>query len=403
MKVMQINGVFHRGSTGAIIDSIDQLLEKNGIDTVVCYGIGPREKNAIKFCYRYEQAIYRRVSKVIGLRYGFAPFSTRRLIKTIKKEAPDIVHLHSVNGNCLNIYSLLKWLKKNSISTVITNHAEFFYTGNCTSTYGCTRFQEGCLKCPHKKWATDGAIYCNTNRSWKKMKEAFDGFKKISIVSVSEYITRQSLKSPIVNQFRHETIFNGIDTNIFYPRNARSIKERHGIKINEKVLLFVTAEFSTDKNHLKGGYYFIKLAELMGHFPYKFVLVGSVKNIDESKYPNILFVGSVYEKNLLAEYYSMADVTLSLSKAESFGLTCAESLCCGTPVAGFKSGGANSISIQQYSFFTEVGNVKELADHLEEFIDLCANKKGIISSKARERYSDTKMGEQYMRLYKTML
>ena len=112
MKIVHINGVFKSGSTGAIISSINDLLKKNNIECVVCYGIGPKRNGAFKFCYRYEQALYRRVSKLIGLRYGFAPFSTLRLINFLKKSEADIVHLHSINGNCVNIHKLLKWLKK---------------------------------------------------------------------------------------------------------------------------------------------------------------------------------------------------------------------------------------------------------------------------------------------------
>lgn len=68
-----------------IISSINDVLKKNNIECVVCYGIGPKRNGAFKFCYRYEQALYRRVSKLIGLRYGFAPFSTLRLINFLKK------------------------------------------------------------------------------------------------------------------------------------------------------------------------------------------------------------------------------------------------------------------------------------------------------------------------------
>ena len=67
-------------------------IEKEKINYSICFGIGTKVKDGFKFCYRYEQALYRRVSKIISLRYGFAPFSTYRLLKYIDTYNPDIVH-----------------------------------------------------------------------------------------------------------------------------------------------------------------------------------------------------------------------------------------------------------------------------------------------------------------------
>jgi glycosyltransferase involved in cell wall biosynthesis len=43
--------------------------------------------------------------------------------------------------------------------------------------------------------------------------------------------------------------------------------------------------------------------------------------------------------NELTEYYNMADLTLIQSSEEGFGLSCLESLMCGTPVIAGKTGG----------------------------------------------------------------
>lgn len=215
MKVLQINGVIHQGSTGAIVDAISNYVKLCCDECMIAYGIGSKSDDGFKFCYRYEQALYRRCSMITGYRYGFAPISTKRLTKLIKQYKPDVVHLHSINGNCVNIFSLLNYLKKNKIATVITNHAEFFYTGNCTSTYGCTKYVEGCSECHNIKWASDSKFNHKTELAWKKMKQAFSDFENLHIVCVSQYSLLHSKMSPILGDYAHSVIINGINTDIF--------------------------------------------------------------------------------------------------------------------------------------------------------------------------------------------
>ena len=43
MKVLQVNCVYKKGSTGKIVYDIHTGLRKNGIESVVCYGRGQKE------------------------------------------------------------------------------------------------------------------------------------------------------------------------------------------------------------------------------------------------------------------------------------------------------------------------------------------------------------------------
>ena len=57
--------------------------------------------------------------------------STARLLHILRREAPDIVHLQCINGYFVNIFRLVRWLKRHRIPTLLTLHAEFPYTANC--------------------------------------------------------------------------------------------------------------------------------------------------------------------------------------------------------------------------------------------------------------------------------
>ncbi len=402
MKILQINGVIHQGSTGEIVDSINSYLDVKNIEHKTCYGIGKKCLDGFKFCYRFEQALYRRCSMITGFRYGFAPISTKKVINYIEKYNPDIVHLHSINGNCINLYKLIKYLKETNRITIITNHAEFFYTGNCTSTYGCKQYMTGCIECPHKIWASDYALFPKTHKAWIKMKNTFKGFTRGYMVSVSDYIKQSAESSPLVEDLHHVRILNGINIMTFKPTYTIDIKTQYNIGIDKKICVFVTSEFSKDKEHLKGGYWLLKVAKDMKKMNYHFLVVGN-SNEDEKAYDNISFIGRVYDKEILANIYSQADVALSFSKSESFGMTCSEALCCGTPVAGFKCGGMESIALSEYSRFCDYGDIKSFINNIIELTDIHKNESNIISNVSRETYSRERMAKQYFELYQEVI
>lgn len=88
------------------------------------------------------------------------------------------------------------------------------------------------------------------------------------------------------------------------------------------------------------------------------MIVGS--KLINSATNNVTFIPQIKNDKKLAYYYSMASVTVIASEKETFSLVTAESLCCGAPVVGFKCGGAESISLGEYSVFVEYGEVNEL-------------------------------------------
>lgn len=91
-----------------------------------------------------------------------------------------------------------------------------------------------------------------------KMKESFDGFENIAIVSVSKWLENRAKQSAI---FRHchakfITIENGLDLQSFVPLTINPLKEQFDGK--NPIILHVTPNF----NHpLEGGNYVIELAK----------------------------------------------------------------------------------------------------------------------------------------------
>lgn len=399
MKILQVNCVYKKGSTGKITYDIHSELLKQGIESVVCYGRGEKinEPHVYKTCGEVYSKINHLLSEFTGVMYGGCFFSTNKLIKIIKKEKPDVVHLQCINGYFVNIYRLVSWLKKHDIKTVLTLHAEFMYTANCGYALDCDKWQTGCGHCPRLKQETKSFLIDGTHKSWMKMKKAFDGFNdNLVVTSVSPWLMERTKLSPILNDKKHEVVLNGVNTDVFHFYDTAELRSQMGLN-GVKVIFHATPSFDDNINNIKGGYYVLKLAEKMLDENVKFVVAGDYP--DGLKVPsNVILLGKVSDQELLAKYYSMADVTLLTSKKETFSMVTAESLCCGTPVVGFKAGAPEQISIPEYSSFVDFGNIDLLREEVKKKIlsNILIDK---LILEANKKYSKNKMVVDYVGVY----
>ena len=399
MKILQVNCVYKKGSTGKITYDIHSELLKQGIESVVCYGRGEKinEPHVYKTCGEVYSKINHLLSELTGVMYGGCFFSTNKLIKIIKKEKPDVVHLQCINGYFVNIYRLVSWLKKHDVKTVLTLHAEFMYTANCGHALDCDKWQTGCGHCPRLKQETKSFFIDGTHKSWMKMKKAFDGFNdNLIVTSVSPWLMERAKFSPILNDKKHEVVLNGVNTDVFHFYDTSELRLQMGLN-GVKVIFHATPSFDDNIKSLKGGYYVMKLAEKMLDENVKFVVAGN--HPDGLKVPpNVILLGKVSDQELLAKYYSMADVTLLTSKKETFSMVTAESLCCGTPVVGFKAGAPEQIAIDDYSKFVTHGDISALYTVVCEMLNNNFSKQKIAHI-AQENYSKKTMVGNYVDIY----
>lgn len=316
MKILQVNCVYRKGSTGKIVYDIHTELQIRGIESVICYGRGDRmeEQNVYKFCSETEANISHLYANLGGLQYASAPFATWHLERIIIKEKPDIVHLHCINGFCVNIYQLLRFLAKSKIKTIVTHHAEFFYTGNCGHSLFCKKWMtnEGCNSCHDLRAATGSRTIDNTHRSWKLMREAFDSFDedKLHFTAVSPWVVERSMMSNVLKRYPCTCVMNGVDTSVFH--NVKDAMDTLQNKFpigNKDFVLHVTAFFSTNEKSLKGGRYIVQLARMM---PEQLFVVVASEVLDIDNLPsNILLWGRANGQKELAALYSVAKATVN--------------------------------------------------------------------------------------------
>lgn len=406
MKIANINFTYPVGSTGKLVQAIDCALRMNGSESLIYYGRGAkyRAPNVYKFCCEFEAKIHSLLVR-LGLRVelGGAKFATYRLINKLKKEKPDLVHIHCLNGSCVDLYQLLKYLSRYNIKTIITHHAEFYYTGVCAHAEDCVHFTNypGCGQCPRPQRATKQLWGDCTRKSWSKMKQSFTQFSPSSLmfIAVSPWVKFRSELSPIVRGFPCEVVLNGVDTKTFHRTQSSAILSKLSGSYKYH-LLFVTASFDMVADSNKGGNYIVELAKLMPECVFIVVAlhIGELNNLPS----NVVIWGKVHSQEKLAELYSSVDLSLIASKRETFSMIVAESLCCGTPVVGFNAGGPETITMESYSKFVEYGNIDAYRNAIYDMLDKPFDRE-VIAHEAASKYDIHLMTEKLFNIYKKMI
>jgi putative colanic acid biosynthesis glycosyltransferase len=406
MKVLIVNCVYAFGSTGKIVRDIASGLYQDGIEVVVAYGRGgaPEEKWAVvKLASEGVVKVQSVASKLTGDVYGCSPWSTRKLFKLIEKERPDVVNLHCINANTVNQAETIEYLKQHHIKTVLSIHAEFPYTGGCGHAYDCEQWKTGCHAC--MQFHTKGSqlprswFFNKTGMEWKRLSKAYDGFKELVVTCVSPWLVARAKQSPFFKGRKIVSVVNGLNDDVFRPRDPSRLRVQHDLE-GKKVVLHVTPNFYSS---IKGGMYVLELARRLEREYQDCRLIICGYRGDGKDLPNNV-IGIPFTRNQteLAEYYSLADVTLLTSKRETFSMVTAETLCCGTPLVAFKAGGPESIALEGGALFCDFGDADTLYRNLagvlngEITFDFSADE-------AQKKYSKQAMTDAYKQAYEDII
>ncbi len=397
MKITLIDVNYKSGSTGKIVFDLKGGLENEGHEVFVCYGRGPvcSEDKVVRFSTKVEVYFHAFMTRITGLTGFYSFFSTRKLLRAIKKNGPDIVHIHELHGYFVNIGPIMNYLKMKQIKTIWTFHCEFMYTGRCGYSYKCNRWKEHCGNCPQLS-EYPATYFFDFSRFMKRQKEKwFESFSNLKIVTPSNWLAHR-VKQSFLKDKPISVVYNGIDVvNTFYPRSVGiNTKIKYDIPEEARIVLSVAPGIMSDR---KGGEYVVQIAKQMIEENVFFVMVG-VDDLTKSFPKNIIPISRTENQNELAELYSLADIFLLTSMKETFSLVCAESLACGTKVVGFDSGAPTEIAPDGYGKFVPHGDINSLIELIREAL---VEDKEIQKCRdfAVKNYSKERMYEEYKKLY----
>lgn len=257
-------------------------------------------------------------------------FMTKKIVKRLREENPDIIHLHNLHGYYIYLPLLFRYLSQEFKGKIFwTFHDCWPITGHCAyfSAVDCEKWKEGCNHCPNKRVYPVSLFLDASKRNYEDKKKMFCSLNNMMIIVPSEWMA-QIVKTSFLHQYPVTVVNNGIDLKTFSYREPKDeLFIKYGIAREKKILLGVANIW--DKR--KGLNDFLSLAQILPE-DYQIVLVGlshpQIKKMPE----NIIGIQRTEYKEELAMLYSMSYIFINPSLEESFSLVTAEALACGTPV-----------------------------------------------------------------------
>lgn len=407
MKVVQVNVSYNHGGAGKIVKYIHDGLTERGIDSRVAFGRGEASNDArvFKMGLNWDVNLHALTARIIGINGFMSQISTYRLIKYLKNENPDIIHLHGLHGYYVNVAMLFNYLNKNRKPVLWTFHDEWAFTGKCGVFVDCFKWKVGCNHCPQKKEYPKSYFFDFSSYMWNKKKELFTNIERMIVVSPSKWLSND-IKNSYFSKYVCEVINNGIDaTSQFFDREKGMCRRKHGISQKDKIVLCVAYDLS---NPTKGTNYVLSLAKhLLDRTDIKIILIGWDKKNDEKikELTNVVTYPFTSNQDELAEFYTLSDVFLIPSLIENYPTTVLESMACGTPVVGFNVGGIPEQLSDGRGIIVEKGDETAL---LNAVLSVLNNTAGVVTKSVlidyiRKNNSITSMVNKYENIYLELL
>lgn len=400
-RIVYIN-LGNYGSTGKIVDGLSKLAKDKGYDVLKCYPGNDikkkKEPDDYVICSCIMKKINHRIAMYTGLLGCVSVLSTVRLIKKIKEFNPDIIHLHNLHGDFINLPILFNYIKRSNKKIVWTLHDCWAFTGRCPffQVSGCEKWKEGCAHCPFPRKTYPECCLDTSKAIWNLKRRIFTGVPNLKLVTPSRWLAELVTES-FLKEYQTEVIYNGIDLTVF-KSTPSDFKDKYGI--SERIIVLGVA---FNWNKYKGLDVFIELRKVLSE-KYCIVLVGTDEEIDSILPEGIISIHRTSSQRELAEIYTAADVFVNPTREEVLGLTNIEALACGTPVITFNTGGSPEC-IDIHSGYVINGKSADFLNELRKKIE------NICEAKTRERVQCLKRATifdgkekylQYIELYERL-
>ncbi len=362
MKILIVDcyGAIH--STGKITALQYRYLKQMGHDVRVCYR-GIREPHIdnpdfIPVAGKVEPVLGLLAARLTGYEGYTHPFATKRLINFTKGFNPDIVQLNILHGYYINSNQYISFLKEHNIKTCYSMLDEYPYMGKCAFSFSCAQFQTGCKGgCPEIKRHPKSWFFDRSKFIFEAKKKAYEGFKNI-VFTGPGWVVMRAKSSALLKGFRIEELDEPVDFGkTFYPRDTEALRKQLGIPKENKIIVTV-AQLSDSR---KGGIYVFQTAEkLLNRKDISFVFVGCDVE-SPMKLANMTTIPFVSSQDELAHYYSLGDLFICTSLADTMPNVCIDALGCGTPIAGFAEAGTPYVAPAEFGTYTPTYDVDALA------------------------------------------
>lgn len=379
MKVLMINTVSGYGSTGSICEDIASVLEDQGHECFIAYGqLTTDYAKSYKIGTVIENHLHNVGSRLLGKQGYFTKNGTHKLVSYIQEIKPDVIHLHNLHGNYLNLQILFEYLIESDIPLAWTLHDCWAFTGKCAhyTDVQCYKWQTHCYACPQVKKYPPSLFFDRSSEMYDDKKKWFTNVSQMTVIPVSNWLAGEVKKS-FLNKYTISPIYNWIDHATFKDFGEQNFSTVYNIDSGKFTILLVSASWHSEDPKFQDA---LKLSKIISD-DMQIVMIGNIE--DKKLLPqNIKHIPYVHGKEELAKAYSFSDVYVHLSTEDTFGKVIAEALSCGTPAIVYDSTACPEVLGENCGYVVEKRNVEELSGAIDKVKE---KGRGYFSDSCRKR------------------
>lgn len=402
MKVLHIS-TFDHGGAGIAAIRLHKALLHEGVDSgfLTMYGtrndvpayykepigaapLAYRALNRLGLPVTPNQRYWKKINK-LGGQYELVtlPFHDHDMSNHPKVREADVINLHFISF-FIDIPSF--FLKVNK-PIVWTMHDMYPFLG-------CFHYMQD----QKKNIRVFGEVEKELMEAKRK---AYHSRDKLVMVSPSRSLMALSAASPIMQGITHRHIHNCVDTMIFKPGDKAELRRKFKLPADGLIFLFVSENLD---NLRKGFDLLVNALSDMEEVNYTLISVGKPSE-HFSDFTHYRSMGPVHDEHMMAELYALADAFILPSREDNLPNTMVESLCCGTPVIAFRTGGmADEIKPGINGLLAENIDPASLNSVIREFLaqpDIFDRQE--ISKQAHTNFSMQGQAGKYIDLYKEVM
>jgi glycosyltransferase involved in cell wall biosynthesis len=336
----------------------------------------------------------------VGLQALYAPWF-RSLHKQLGSDV-DVVHIHSLwnmRQGFADLSGVVRLARR--YPTVMTLRDCWMLTGHCACYYGCQRWKTGCGKCPDL--AIPPAVPRDTTGiNWRRKRRAIQR-SPVRVTAVSNWLKDQVAQSPIFAGKPIDVVHNSIDETSFFPGSQQEARAALGVPQDAFVVLLAGQGLEGARQGRPRPA--VEALNRLSEFGITALLVGrSAANVAAMIDTPRVAVPFQESPAAMAQCYRAADLTIVPSEVETFGRVAAESLCCGTPVVAFATGGLTDIVKPGTSgWLVPTGDIEALAKAIQQVFQNRGELNQIrrtCAPWAATQFATQEIAEQYVRVYR---
>ena len=309
----------------------------------------------------------------------------------------DLIHLHWINQGLLSLGDIRKILRSGK-PVVWTMHDIWPATAICHVTLGCRSFTNHCRHC---KYLPGGGSNNDLAASIWKKKQQMVADENIYYVACSRWLESEAKASALLRGQKITSIPNPIDTHIYKIGNKQEARQRLGLPLDKKLILFVSQRVT---NRNKGMDYLIEACRLTKCQTHCEVVIlgGHAEEVVEQLPLKAHPLGYVNDEQRIVDVYRAVDVFVLPSLSENLPNTIMEAMACGVPCIGFKVGGIpEEIDHQKNGYVAEYRNAEDLARGINWVLteaDYEALSRNAVH-KVAQNYSQQSVAMKYLDVY----